>query len=238
MGSNYNIINIGDQTTSVYSNKKRVFIGNPNDSTIISGSLNVYGRTLFNTPPVQVTSTSTYNNINSTGSSSSFGLYIADGQDLSNATATTLPLLARSFIRMSNDTQSFIFQPTGFITTSNSNGVLSGIYNPNPISIGKNLTTGSTNNSIVILQPSSTSDASYQMVSSYFDLSSVLQRDISNSTLDSQKINTDLVINGNTFLNKALAIGTTINGNSYSINMTGNIYQNTSTINNGFIIQF
>ena len=221
-----NIMNYGTENNGIIN------IGGTNDTISINGNLSINGNITTRNPIIETNPAFILNNNSNYGSSQNFGIFIGDNQTMNNVpNHPNNYTKAKAFIRMSSDTYSFIFQPTANTGTN---------YYPNPIRFGENLKTYSPN-SLLVIQPNTNInnhyDASYQIVSSYFDLSSVLQRDITNSSLDSQQVNTNLII-GNSTLKQSVAIGTNINTNSYSLNMIGNIYQNTSLSNNGFIIQF
>ena len=260
IGQTVNTINIANNSTTQTNTK--ITIGGEYDTVTVGGTLIINGTQINNGAVVDNTPFLLINNgiptlstpikdasgISQTsrgnGASYGAGIYIADNQDLSSNQGNNTVSKAWSYIKISQDTNSFIIKPTGYNSGSQ-------IYNnSNRIRLGENLTNGTANNSLVILQSSSYASTSaggsaqnpneydYRIISSQFDLSSILQRDITNSSLTSQKINTDVIIGDQSLYKQSMAIGTSVNSNTYSLNMIGNIYQNTAVATNGFIIQF
>ena len=247
-------VNIANNSNTAAANPCTITIGGTKDKVIIGGSITINGSQTNVGAIVESTPYFLINNgitdashphtdasniaVSGNGDSRGAGIYIADNQDLSSNTPPDNAVAkAWAYIKISQDTKSFIIKPTGYDTTNLT-------YNTNNrIRIGDGLSTATgINNSLVILQPSNSNAANsnefdYRIISSQMDLSSILQRDITNSSLTSQQINTDLII-GNTTLQQSMAIGTSVNVNKYSLNMIGNIYQDTATATNGFIIQF
>jgi hypothetical protein len=254
-------VNIANNSTTPAANPCTITIGGTKDKVIIGGSITINGSQtnvgaivestpyfLINNGITDISNTHTDasgNSVSGNGDSKGAGIYIADNQDLSSNTPPDNAVAkAWAYIKISQDTKSFIIKPTGY---DSSTLTYSG---NNRIRVGDGLSTANgINNSLVILQPSSyaasltggnaanSNEFDYRIISSQMDLSSILQRDITNSNNSKQQINTDLII-GNTTLQQSMAIGTSVNVNKNSLNMIGNIYQNNATSTNGFIIQF
>jgi len=261
IGQYVTAINIANNASTQTNTK--ITIGGQYDTVTIGGTLVINGTEINNGAVVDNTPFLLINNGMPTastpiidasgvkqtsrgnGTSAGAGFFIADNQDLSSNQGDKTVATAWSYIKISQDTNSFIIKPTGYNSATNS------YSNSNRIRLGENLSNVDAKNSLVILQSSShastpaggnaqnPNEYDYRIISSQFDLSSILQRDITNSTFTSQRINTDFIIGDqSSSYKKSMAIGTSVNGNTYSLNMIGNIYQNTASTSNGFIIQF
>jgi hypothetical protein len=258
-------------------NSTIVNLGGKYDIINITGNLVITGNVIQKNPTLLSTPYILINALNQSGSSNGTstnnyldgaGIFIYDG---------STPLItsyAAGFIKISADAFGYVFQVTSYV---NNAGTYT--YYPNPVKLNlksafmsmgttpyygnvmlnANILSNNNNNSILVLQnkPAGVIDCSYQIVSSQFDLSSIVQRNVVNSNATVQEINTNLTIMGTTLVNKGanygvgilnammdvsgnvivskLGIGTNyVNGNTASLDIAGNLYQ----MAGGYIIQF
>jgi len=254
-------------------------LGGERDITNVTGNLVITGNVIQKRPTLLSTPFIFLNALNQNGTSNGTstnnyldgaGIYIFDGP-------SPLPISnfdAPAFIKISADSFGYVFQGTSYV---NNAGTYT--YYPNPVKLNlksafmsmgttpyygnvmlnANILSNNNNNSILVLQnkPAGVIDCSYQIVSSQFDLSSIVQRNVVNSNATVQEINTNLTIMGTTLVNKGanygvgilnammdvsgnvivskLGIGTNyVNGNTASLDIAGNLYQ----MAGGYIIQF
>jgi len=281
IGKTSNTIYIANAQSNVISSI--VNLGGTCDITNIVGNLVITGNLIQKNPTLLTSPYILLNALNTKGSSigSSANSYLDGAGIFIYDEGTPLPVKtsnASGFIKLASDSFGYIFQGTAVV---NNAGTYT--YYPNPVKLNLRsismsmgatpyygnimantlVSSNSNKNSILVLQDSVVNpatgafDCSYQIVSSQFDLSSIVQRNVINSNVSVQEINTNLTIMGTTLINKGaqygsgvlnammdvsgnvivskLGIGTNyVNGNTASLDIAGNLYQMVG----GYIIQF
>ena len=152
-----------------------ITIGKSNDSIVIPSNITISGITTFSGNTV-TTGSSTIADIKLQLNSGLDGSSVGGGIQIGDS-----GVVDANYIRISNDTHGYNFKTVG----SNSNILKVDISQLNAV------------NKIVTLS-TSTSDASYTMVSSTVDIDNILLRKGTSSTSTLQQISTDLTILGNT----------------------------------------